>query len=247
MTDFQKLVLMIQPVRLQGLIWHAVLKSQRLAVIWESADFDIVESLNQLEAAGLPLPNLLLIDVRLKDFNPYSFCRWCRDRYPSVKVLLTNSAQREIEPSERQWAIYQGASDLIAGFRRDNLVTSVTTGVKRLLEILDNQSLDNSALIAVLFAMKRELEARQTQTSESDSDQMGGGDGRRPSQDHSANQKTNSPGGKPIFSAPDVHKNGKGSSPSQTDDLEDPKSALEDEDTTDGGSRSRRRYRGTNY
>lgn len=163
MTDSQKLVLMVQPTRLQGLIWHAVLKSQRFAVIWEAADFDIAENLHQLAIAGLPLPNLLLVDVRLKDFNPYAFCRWCRGEYPDVKIILTNVAQREIEPSERQWAMHQGAADLMPGFRRDNLVTSVTTGVKRLLQVLDDQPLDNGALIAVLFAMKRELEARQAQ------------------------------------------------------------------------------------
>jgi CheY-like chemotaxis protein len=161
MADQQKIILMIQPTRLQGLIWQAALKSQKLAVIWESADFDLQENLSQLAMAGLPLPSLLLIDMRLKDFNPYAFCRWCRDHYPDTKIVLTNSAQQEIEPSERQWAISQGAVDLMCGFSHDNLVTGVTTGVKRILQVMDNQPLNNATLIAVLFAMKRELEVRK--------------------------------------------------------------------------------------
>ena len=163
MSDLQKLVLMIQPTRLQGLIWQAVLKSQKLAVIWEMPDFDIEENLAQLEAAGLPLPNLLLIDVRIKNFNPYAFCRHCRDRYPDVKIVLTHSGQREIEGAERQWAMNQGAADFMAGFQRQNLVTTVTDRIQRVLQILDDHPFKHRALIAVLFSMKRELEAMDGQ------------------------------------------------------------------------------------
>jgi CheY-like chemotaxis protein len=159
MTDSQKLVLMIQPSRLQGLIWQAVLKSQGIAVIWESSDINLPENLDQLKAAGLTLPNLLLIDVRLPDFNPYNFSRWCRQKHAEVKIVFTNSAQPETVPSERQWAIHQGACDLLPGFQRDNLVSQVTIAVKRVLEILDSHPLDNGALISVLLSMKRQLEA----------------------------------------------------------------------------------------
>jgi len=162
MSNSQKLVLMIQPIKLQGLIWQAVLKSQGLAVIWEAIDFNIEENLDQLEAAGLPLPNLLLIDVGLENFNPYALCRFCRNRYPHVKIILTDGRQREIHSSQRQWAINQGASDFLPGFSRNNLFISVTSGVKQLLQVLDNQTLDNEVLMAVLSSIKHKLEARQS-------------------------------------------------------------------------------------
>ncbi len=160
MADPQKLVLMVQVTRLQGGIWQSVLKSQQIGVIWEAPDANLVENLDQLKAAGLTLPDLLLVDMRIPNFNPYAFCRWCREQYPGVKVILTNSAQTEVTLSERQWAVNQGASDLFPRFHRENIVSGVTAAAKRLLEILDDHPLNNGALIAVLLGMKRELEAR---------------------------------------------------------------------------------------
>jgi CheY-like chemotaxis protein len=163
MADSQKLVLMIQPTRLQGLIWQAVLRSQQISVIWESPEADLVENLTQLQTAGLTLPNLLLIDIRMSNFNPYAFCRWCRDNYPDIMVILINASQREISPPERQWAIHQGAMDLLPGFHLDNfnLVSSVSSQLKLVLKTLNNHELDNGAFISVLLSIKRDLESRR--------------------------------------------------------------------------------------
>jgi CheY-like chemotaxis protein len=160
MTESQKLVLMVQTNRLQGLIWQAVLSSQGIAVIWEAPDTNLVESLNQLKAAGLTLPDLLLLDMRIPNFNAYAFCRWCREACPTVRVVLTNDAQAQISASERQWAINQGAAELFSGFRRETLVSGVAAAVKRVLEILDGHPLNNGALISILLMMKRQLEVR---------------------------------------------------------------------------------------
>lgn len=153
---------MIQPLKLQGTIWQTVLKSQKVSVIWETPDTDLAESLAQLKEAGLTLPDLLLIDVNVKGFQPYAFCRWCAKNHPDVKVLLTNGNQGNISSPERQWAINQGAADLLPCFQRNQLVTSVTAGVKRVLEALGDHPLDNGALISLLLAMKRELEDRRS-------------------------------------------------------------------------------------
>lgn len=165
MTDSQKLVLMIQSTKLQGAIWQAVLKSQKISVIWEAPDTDLLESIEQLQQAGLTLPDLLLIDVRLQQINPFELCRWCRDRYPALQVILTDTSQTEISQYERRWAVYQGAADLLPGFQRDNLVSSVATAVKRVLEVLDSHPLNNGALISVLLAMKRQLELSEAEAA----------------------------------------------------------------------------------
>lgn len=170
MVDSQKLVLMIQPSRLQGLIWQTVLKSQQISIIHETTDTDIVSSIRQLYEAGLTLPDALLLDINQLGFNPYSFCRWCRDQQLKTRVVLTNSTQAEISLPERQWAMNQGAADLLAGFQVENLVTSVAAGTKRLLEILEYESFDNGALIAVLLRLKREVEARQMKELEAGRD-----------------------------------------------------------------------------
>ncbi|MBE9101698.1 hypothetical protein [Vacuolonema iberomarrocanum] len=162
MVDGPKLVLMIQPNRLQGLIWQTVLKSQKISAIQESPDSDLISSLTELKQAGLTLPNVLLIDINQIGFNPYSFCRWCRDNHPEVKVVLTNGTQADISPPERQWAQNQGAADLLPCFQTDNLVSSVATSTKRLLAVLNCPRFDNAALIGTLLKMKRELDARRT-------------------------------------------------------------------------------------
>jgi CheY-like chemotaxis protein len=160
MSHSQKLVLMVQDTRIQGVIWQTALQSQDLAVIWESSDTNLAESLTQLKAAGLTLPDLLLLDMRIPNFNAYAFCRWCREHHPTIKIILTNTAPRVITTSERQWAINQGAADLLLGFQAANLINEVALGVKRTLEILDEQPLNNGALISVLLLLKRELGTR---------------------------------------------------------------------------------------
>lgn len=169
MTDSQKLVLMIQPVKLQGLIWQAVLKSQGISVIWESPQVDFIDNVQQLKKAGLTLPDAILVDVGIEGFNPYAFCRLCRDRYSEMQVILTNTARDDIHPSERQWALHQGAADYLPAFQPDALVTSVTHGVKAVLQAISSEPLENGALVSVLFSIKRQIESRkaakQTQRS----------------------------------------------------------------------------------
>ncbi len=165
MADSQKFVLMLQPNRFQGFIWKAILKSQQISVIWEAPDTDLKDNLTQLGQAGLTLPHLLIVDMQCLGDNPYAFCRWCRDNYPGVKIILTNCVQRDIAGPERDWAVHQGASDLLPGFQRDNLVSSATTCVKRALDVLEHDDMNDGALISVLLKLRRELEARQSNSA----------------------------------------------------------------------------------
>lgn len=163
MADSQNFVLMLHPNRLQGFIWKAILKSQQISVIWETPDTDLKDNLIQLDKAGLTFPRLLIIDMQCLGENPYAFCRWCRDSYPSIKLVLTNHLQQDIAEPERNWAVNQGAADLLPGFQQDNLVSSATTCIRRVLKILDRNDLNDGALISVLLKLRRELESRQTQ------------------------------------------------------------------------------------
>lgn len=151
MADYRKFVLMIQPMTRQGAIWQAILRSQQLSVIWESPDVDLPDSLHHLSINGSMLPDLLLIDTRIQTLNPYTLCRWCRRHCPEVKVVLVNGIQKEITPSEREWAICQGAADLLPRFQRDRLMSGAITRTKRILELLEHPKFDSSALIAALL------------------------------------------------------------------------------------------------
>ncbi|NJO80950.1 MAG: response regulator [Cyanobacteria bacterium RM1_2_2] len=147
-----RLVLMIQPMSRQGALWQAILRSQDISVIWEHPDVNLAESFKHLKSAEVPLPHLLLIDTRVQAINAYSVCRWCRDHYPEVPVVLVNGAQKEICPSERQWAICQGAADLLPRFQRDRLVSGAVARVRRILELLDRETLDSGALVNSLIS-----------------------------------------------------------------------------------------------
>lgn len=146
-------VLMIQPMSRQGALWQAILRSQNISVIWEHPDVSLSNSFKHLKSAGVPLPQLLLIDTRVQALNAFSVCRWCRDHYPEVQVVLINGAQKEICPSEREWAICQGAADLLPRFQRDRLVSGAVARVRRILELLDRETLDSGALVNSLIGV----------------------------------------------------------------------------------------------
>jgi CheY-like chemotaxis protein len=151
-----KFVLMIQPVSRQGLLWQSILRSQNIAVIWEHPDVNLAESFKHLKAAAVNLPDVLLIDTRVQTVNAYSLCRWCREHYPEVQVVLVNGSQKEISRSEREWATFQGASDLLPRFQRDRLVSGAVSKVRRILELLDQPTLNSGALVNALMSATRE-------------------------------------------------------------------------------------------
>lgn len=145
-----KFVLMLYPIGAQGLIWQAILRSQEISVVWESPDVNLIGSLAHLKAVELPLPDLLLIDTRLQNLNPYHFCRWSHSHCPGLKVVLVNGAQKQIAPSEREWALYQGAAELLPRFQREQLFSGGIVKVRRILDLLDQPSLNHAALISAL-------------------------------------------------------------------------------------------------
>ena len=162
MVDPPKFVLMVQPMNLQGLIWQAALRSQQLSVIWEAADVDLPDSLSHLKEKRVALPDLLLIDTRIRTFNAYTFCRWNRKHCPEVKIVLISGGQPEIAPSEREWAIYQGASELLPRFRRDTLVSGTVTKVRRILDLLDCPTLHHGTLVSALLTVQKKTCDRST-------------------------------------------------------------------------------------
>lgn len=153
MGDSSKFVLMLFPPGLQGVVWQIGLRSQRLCVMWESADVNLIDSLNHLRTIGVTLPDLLLIDTRLQGLRPYRICRWCHQHSPQVKVLLVNGAQLEITDAERQWAIYQGAADLLPQLNRQRIISMTIGHVKQALELIEAPKMDCKALISALLTL----------------------------------------------------------------------------------------------
>ena len=153
MGDSSKFVLMLFPQGLQGTVWQLGLRSQQLSVMWESADVNLVDSLHSLQMNSAALPDLLLIDTRLQGLQPYRICRWCHRHSPQIKVLLVNGAQLEVTEAERQWAIYQGAADLLPQLDRYRVISMAVKNIKRALELIEGPKLDCKALVSVLLKL----------------------------------------------------------------------------------------------
>ncbi len=149
MSSLKKTVLLSQESKRQGEIWHAALTSQQVTVIWEAGETDVLSVLQQMQTAGLALPDLLILDLGTQRFNPYGLCRTCREDYPGLKLVLTAGTQTDVDPVERRWAIFQGAQDLLPGIQAANLITGVIANLGRVLEML-GLKFNQEALMSVL-------------------------------------------------------------------------------------------------
>ncbi|MFN7716930.1 MAG: response regulator [Pseudanabaenaceae cyanobacterium] len=149
----QKTVLIVQPAKHQAQVWYSALGSQDLAVIVESANVDLMAMLTQMRTAKLNLPDLILLDLAVNGVSPYVFCRWCRDNYPELNIVLTNAGQKSISEPERDWAIYQGAKDLLPGFQKETLMTGVVEATNLVLQIMGLPPARQDKLIQTLFTM----------------------------------------------------------------------------------------------
>ena len=144
-----KMVLMLLASKFQFKVWQAALTSQDISVIGGASNVQVSRILEELKVAQIGLPDLLLIDFDID--NPYNICRWCRLHYPSLKIILISTNQKVISSTERRWAIYQGADDLMVGFKQQNLLSDVIAQVTRVLNILDCPPLQEIALVPALL------------------------------------------------------------------------------------------------
>ncbi len=131
-------------------LWRELLSSQGYKLVLPAAETNLVKILDETEANHLP--DLLLIDIRLKTpgtkiLQSSSISRWCRENHPKLKVILTNSKEDEIATLESRWAIKQGAIALLPRLTPDNLIISV----RRIAEVLGCQVLEEALHNVVSF------------------------------------------------------------------------------------------------
>jgi diguanylate cyclase (GGDEF)-like protein/PAS domain S-box-containing protein len=160
-----KTVLVMQASGHQGNIWRAALKSQGIALMGLNPDVDLQQMIEQRVQSGRSLPDLLLVDMTILRPNPYSFCRWCHSEYPQLKIVLTSGTRTEVPPSERQWAIHQGAVDLMAAFPEENLfskLVDIAAKVRTLLHILDTRPVSQQSLASALMSIQSVVGSQDT-------------------------------------------------------------------------------------
>lgn len=152
MVDQETSVLVIHSSNLQAELWQAALRSQNIWAILESSDVNLHEITEALEGSDRTIPTLLLVDLGLKNLNAYALCRWCKENRPDLKIVLTSEQYDKMSSSPvRQWAIEQGAQELLPKFDLASLTSSTLMCLDRVLGILDHQVPDIDALIAALM------------------------------------------------------------------------------------------------
>jgi diguanylate cyclase (GGDEF)-like protein/PAS domain S-box-containing protein len=161
----RKTVLMMQSSNHQSNIWRAALKSQNVLLKSFNPEVDLQKMIEQRAQAGESLPDLLLLDMTTLRPNPYSFCRWCHSEYPQLKIVLTSGTRTEVPPSERQWAIHQGALDLLAAFPEENLfskLVDIAAKVRSLLLALDTYPVSQQSLASALMSIQAVVNPQDT-------------------------------------------------------------------------------------
>ncbi|MEE3718958.1 hypothetical protein V2H45_19620 [Tumidithrix elongata RA019] len=135
MAELKRTVLMTHLDQDQGKIWQISLTHQGVDVIWDMANVDLVERLEQLLRSN-NLPDLLLMDTGIKNPNAESLqsgsvCQWITKKKVALQVILFNPRQDRIKDIEHSWALRRGAVDVLPRLTGENLVllTARVTGL----------------------------------------------------------------------------------------------------------------------
>ncbi len=110
-VDSQRRVLINQSDQVQRKLWRFALKSQGVTVIMADPQQPLMEQIETHQ------PHLLIQEMNTTQFNPYEFCRECRELKLKLAIILTHSSERAIVDGEKRWATSQGAADIIADLR----------------------------------------------------------------------------------------------------------------------------------
>jgi CheY-like chemotaxis protein len=145
--------------KLQGEIWREILISQGISVIWQTSEVSLIRILEQLEAAGEKLPDLLLLDLQALPWDSANLLETFRNQYPDMRLILTTSRSSEVDEGQLQWARENNALALIPSFnlRGNDLMSNssdIAEKVKVVLEHLDWQPTDKQLLDAALLALQ---------------------------------------------------------------------------------------------
>jgi diguanylate cyclase (GGDEF)-like protein len=110
-------LLMHQMSLLHGQLWREVLMAHQVSIIWQANDIPILHTLRQLEAAGEPLPKLLLVDIQSFHSDFSAFFEALDAAFAPIPVILTMADDSIRFDELRSEAIQAGAVDLIPAFR----------------------------------------------------------------------------------------------------------------------------------
>lgn len=150
-------VLVVQKSNYDQKIWRQILESQGLTAITESPQANFRDFIRHSSLSSETFPQLMILDMSIENLNPYEFCRWVQENYPSVKIILTNRDRKTISDIERRWATNQGAFELLPRFDEDNLTASLTNTIKLIWGALGKKDVQEEALVPIVEDLRQEL------------------------------------------------------------------------------------------
>lgn len=157
-----EIVLVVQKSKAQKQIWEKLLASQDLISISESPQADLSEILMQSSTSEETFPRLMILEMSIDQVNPYEFCRWVEENYPSLKVILTAEDRTTISDIERRWARNQGACEMLGGFDYGDFSSSLSSAMETIMTTLGKTDWEQGDLVPVI----EELVAEFGQTQE---------------------------------------------------------------------------------
>lgn len=136
MNTSKSRVLLFQPSESQAIIWCFALRKYEIAVIWNKKYIDkqkISSDIEKLESE----PKLLIIDLKIN--NVYEICRYFREHYPSLKIIVTIDLKTDKykELVLHRWLINQGVDEVLTNFKLENLLSALTTNINCVLKNLE--------------------------------------------------------------------------------------------------------------
>jgi HlyD family secretion protein len=120
MDPSKKVVLVLQRSFSKTILWEIALSSNHVSVISNSPDISLSQAKELLTDRFHKSPSLTLIDSNMKNLNVIDLCNWCKRERLASKIIIT-SDQDAIFPDEREYAIEQGAVDVLPRLELENL------------------------------------------------------------------------------------------------------------------------------
>ena len=150
-------VLVVQKSNSDHKIWRTILESQGLVVITESPQANFRDLIRHSSLSDETFPQLMILEMSIEHLNPYEFCRWVQENYPSVKIILTNPDRGTISDIERRWATNQGAFELLPRLDETNLSSTLTDTIKLIWKALGNADVPNQDLESTVENLRKAL------------------------------------------------------------------------------------------
>lgn len=149
MDNRKKTVLLFQPSKFQAEVWQFILAEYSIFVVWEENYTNRKQIDNYFKKPGLR-PDLLIIDLKVKD--AYELCRWCKEKYPEAKLILTTDLKSGYSEAIRRWAVNQGVDELLINFPKKDLSSGVLTNINAILRVLNYPPANPQNLVKALDA-----------------------------------------------------------------------------------------------